>query len=505
MTLFEQFLSSSSKNIPRPAISYLGKEISYNDLRTSIARLSYLYQNELGTGARVALIARNSPAFIKTFFALTNIRAVVVPLSPDAAPEEWAEAFKQAHPTHVAITSDLLPKVREFLSHERLVLPIVEIERKQGGEYDTSFTAPSDQKPLETDVVFLLRTRGRNSKPKFVQFNHKHLQAACTSLRGCYKVLPTDRILTTLSWSHPFALIHGMLFPLMAGMTVVIDTGLQALEFLDFLTAAHVTRMVDTPPFYLKLLMTCRNEKRPLVGIKSATVGLGQLSLELRKVFQIMKIATPHVYGMTENVWTIGMESIEDTSLEPGAHGKCLPGLKYKVLDENGDTIEGADRRVGHLAVSGPTVMQGYLGKELEAETKNSLRGTWLYTGDYAELEGENDELKMNFLGRKEDVFKDGGEIIALDSVDLILRKLPGVQDAAAFISKNSKNQLVPVYVVVKTGAPLQESQILEYCAQKIEENLRPKAILFTDFIPRDLGGNVNHSKLRAQFSGAAG
>src|SRR5262249_24581230 len=156
------------------------------------------------------------------------------------------------------------------------------------------------------------------------------------------------------SWAHPFSFIHGMLFPMMNGMCAVIDHGLQAAEYLDFLIESRVTRLVGTPPYYLKLLITSKNEKKPPVGIKSATVGLGQLSNELRRVFQVLKVPAPHVYGMSENVWTIAMETIEETSLEPGVHGKALPGMKYKVMDDNGDEIEGAERRTGPLAVAGP-------------------------------------------------------------------------------------------------------------------------------------------------------
>lgn len=505
-TLFDQFLSASAKSAMRPAYAYLGKETSYKDLRESIARLSYLYQNEIGPEAKVALLARNSPAWIKTFFALTNIRATVIPLDPDAPPSEWSELFKATQPTHVAITSDLLIAVREFLSSEHRVTPIIEIEKKQGGEYDTSFTAPAENKPAETDVILLLASGGRTAKPKVIQLNHKHLFGAASILKGTYKPLSTDRLHTKLTWAHPYSFVHGFLFPLMQGMTLVIDHGLEAVEYLDFLIQSRVTRLVGTPPYYLKLLITSKNEKKPPAGIKSASVGLGRLSNELRRVFQVLKIPAPHVYGMTEHVWTISMESIEDINIEPGVHGKPLPGVKYKVMDDHGDEIEGPERRVGLLAISGPAVMQGYLGKEYEKETKNALRGTWLYTGDIATLEGKDDELKFTYLGRKEDLVKVDGQYRSVDVVDSILRKIPGLQDAAAFAVKNSKNQVVVACALVKTqGSPVNEKQILGTCSKALPEDLHPKGIVFTDVIPRDTGGNVNYHRLRGQFSGIVG
>jgi acyl-CoA synthetase (AMP-forming)/AMP-acid ligase II len=512
MTIFEHFLMTSSKHIARPAFRYLGKETSYNDVRLTIAKLSYLYQHELAASAaslkdlRVAMIARNSPSLFKTFFALTNIRVPVIPLSPDAPPSEWAEAFRETKPTHVAVTSDMLSTVRDFLNHERFHIPIIEIEKKQGGEYDTSFTPPPDNKPLESDLVLLVRSGGRTGKPKFVSINHKELQHAASTVRVCWKPLPTDRVLTTLSWAHPFSFVHSMLFPLLNGMTMVIDHGLQAVEFLDFLVESRVTRLVGVPSFYLKLLVTCRNEKRPLVGIKSAIVGVGTLSHELKRAFQVLKIPAPHVYGQVENVWTIAMEGLDTVSTEPGLFGRALVGLKYKVMDPNGDEIEGRERRVGMLAVSGPSIMTGYFGKEHEKDTRNALRGSWLYTGDYAALEGEGDELSIEFLGRRDDVLNQDGEITSISHMDTVLRKIPGLVDAAGFVAKNVRGQTVPLAVLVKNHAsPLNEHHVMDFCKEHMPDGLNPVAITFVDTIPRDIGGNVNYHKLRSQFSQIAG
>jgi acyl-CoA synthetase (AMP-forming)/AMP-acid ligase II len=510
-TLFEHFLTQSSKNLAAPAYRYLGKETSFSDLRGAVSKLSYLFQHEIGTQARVALLARNSPAWIKTFLALTNIRALVIPINPDEPPSEWLQIFKDTQPTHVAVTSDVLIRVREFMSAERFTLPLIEIEKRQGGEYDTSFTPAPDNRPLETDPILLLRSGGgAHGKHRLAQFNHKQLQAASGFLRGCYKPLSTDRLHTNLSWAHPYSFTHGLLFPLLAGMCNVIDHGLQAVEYLDFLIESRVSRLVGTPPYYLKLLVASKNEKKPIAGIRSATVGLGHLSAELRKVFELLKMKPLHVYGAVENVWTISMEGMEELPSEEPVYGyvgisqRALPGLKYKVMDENGDEIEGSDRRTGAFAVSSPALMSAYFGKDMEKETKNSIRGTWLYTDDIVTLDGEGENLKITLLGRKENLAKVDGDYTPLDELDSVLRHIPGFTDAAGFITKNSKNQTVVACALVKVlAASVNEKSVEDACAQKLPEDLRPKGIVFTDHIPRDAGGNVNYARLRGQFSGA--
>lgn len=520
MLLAQTLLQNLSKNMTKPAWRWLGKETLTKDMLHAISRLSYLYVHEIGQEQRVAFFTSNSPAVITTFFALTNTRSVVIPVDPSLPQEEVAKWIKDAQATHIAVTSDLLQQARELVSNQHLNLPLIEIEKKKGGEYDTSFTPQPDNPPKETDVILLLRTAGTTGKPKFVSFTHKQLQNAVIGMRTLYRVMPTDRFITQMHWSHPFAFTHGMLVPLMSGACVVIDHGLQALEFLDFLVESRVTRLVGTPSFFLKILVICRNEKRLLPGIKSVTVGIGPLEPAIKKTFDVLKIPVLHVYGQTENLWTLAMNALptdeggkkEGSAYVRGEVGTGLMGYKYKVMDDQGDEVEdtgkgaekGKMKRVGQLAMSGPTIMAGYLG--LEKETKNALRGTWLYTGDIVEISGEGETLQMRYICRKADVFKADGKIVDFHQIDTVLKSVAGLQDAAAFAVKNAKDKLVLVCAAIKkAGVQVSEKQVLETISTKLTPELVPAAVAFTDEIPRDKGGNVNLHKLRGQFSGIAG
>ncbi|MGZ3697725.1 MAG: class I adenylate-forming enzyme family protein, partial [Bdellovibrionota bacterium] len=380
-----------------------------------------------------------------------------------------------------------------------------------GGEYDTSFTPPPENRPVETDVVLLLRTAGTTGKPRYVQFTHKQLAHAAMAMKSHYHLLGTDRFLTTMSWFHPFPFTHHMLFPLMSGACVVIDHGLQAVEFLDFLVDSRVTRLIGTPPFYLRLLVTCKNEKRMLPGIKSITVGLGLLEAPLMRAFTLLKVAVSHCYGQAENLWTLAMQDTAEPggmsaegAYEKGFVGKGMIGLKYKVVDDQGDEVEGKEDRMGQLCATSPMIMTGYM--DLEKEQKQKIRGTWLYTGDIAKLTGDGDELRITYIGRKDDILMVEGKPIIMSQIDQVLRACPSLSDAAAFSIKNSKGKPVIVCAAVKkAGAQVNEKQVVDFASTHLAAEMMPIAVAFTDTIPRDLGNNVNCSKLRGQFSGIGG
>ncbi|MBY0470842.1 acyl--CoA ligase [bacterium] len=505
MILSQHLSATASKNATKAAFRYLGKELTFDQFKTQVSKLSYLYGHEIGHQQRVAFVTHNSPAVAATFFAMTNTRSVVIPLNPDQAPDDLVEALRFTEATHVAVTSDVLARIRDVLSQAKLNLPIIDIEKKHGGEYDSSFTPAPDNTPIDGDQVLIFKSGGGSGKAKYVIFNHKQILAAATSLRTLYHLTVNDRILTNMNWNHPFSFLHGMLFPLMNGATTVVDLGLENKEFLEFLIDNRVTRLVGSPPFFYKLLIVCRNEKRVLPGTKSITVGVGMLSPELRKAFRLLKVDVGQCYGKTEAGWTISMEDVgEFEEVPPKYVGKGLPGMKYKVLDPNGDEILDKGARQGLLAVSGPCVMSGYL--KAEKETKNAIRGTWLYTGDYAELDGDAETLRIRYLGRKEELYMMGDQLLSPDVIDTPLRSMTGIQDGAGFILKTMKNQTVFACAVIKTpGSTVNEKSIIDHCAMRVPMEMRPTMVVFTDSIPRDAGGSVMRSKLTAQFAGTAG
>src|SRR5690606_29289108 len=154
---------------------------------------------------------------------------------------------------------------------------------------------------------------------------------------------------------------------------------------------------------------------------------------------------------------------------KPETFCRPLPGVKYKVLDEAGDEVPGEGVRQGPLAVMAETVMNAYIGpekekKELERLTKQMKRGTWLYTGDVARLEGVEDDLKIVFLGRESDVRRVGKDFVRADNIDPVVQSIPGVDDAAGFVRGDAAGELHFAVAVVKSVKGLGEKDILEHC-----------------------------------------
>lgn len=496
----------AQKNPTAIAVLDLGKELSFADLKKRVGQLSFLYQAEIGHGSRVAFLSQNNLSVILSFFAFSNAGILSYFVNLKDSDEKVIRELKDLEITHIAISGDQLSRANELIRTSGRSLTIVEIEKKKGGEYDPSFSPPPEHPLKETDQVLALKMSEFGEDQKYILFTHKQVYIAANSIKKHYHVGPNDRFFTTLSWAYPFALIHGMLFPLLAGATCAIDPQSdpnEQKEYVDYLSKYKINRFVNVPKYFYHLLAICKVAKYTLPNVKSITVGMGQIPLALRKTFELLKIPVVHCYGRVENIWTIAMGDTENPSPVENIQYRPLPGYKYKVMDENGDEIDTEEAREGPLAVMGGAVMTAFFHPDEAAAakaTKQTIRGGWFYTGEVARLEGKEPEsLTITPLGRAEDVIRDGHEYFLSEPVDEFAKQMKGVSDAAGFV-RIVKGKPALACAVVRVGKALDEKEVLDFLKAKLGWKA-PTSVHFTDEIPKDEFDHVNRGALQRIFS----
>ncbi len=156
-------------------------------------------------------------------------------------------------------------------------------------------------------------------------------------------------------------------------------------------------------------------------------------------------------YGSTE-AGPVTMAAPGETTAS-GACGRVLPGTRVRV----GGGPDGRDTGEGELWVSGPGVMAGYHGRpEAAAEV---LRDGWFRTGDLVRIDASGE---LAVTGRASDLIIRGGVNIHPSEVEAVLRRLPGVVDAAVAGRPHPVFGEVPVgYLVAGHGSVLDRGRIL--------------------------------------------
>jgi acyl-CoA synthetase (AMP-forming)/AMP-acid ligase II len=254
--------------------------------------------------------------------------------------------------------------------------------------------------------------------------------------------------------------INTLLYTLFNGGTLVTvdkrdpDTVLEAV-------ARHQVELLPTSPTFLNLLLMSEAYKRhDLSSLKLITYGsepMPQLVLDrLHAVLPAVRLQ--QTYGLSE----LGI--LRSKSREPGSLWVKVggDGFETRILD-------------GVFQIKAKSAMLGYLN----APSPFTEDG-WLNTGDLVEQDGEY----VRFCGRVSEVINVGGEKVLPSQVEAVVEASDEVEQAVAFGVKNPfTGQAVHVKVHSTAGADRAalKSKLRELCAAKLPKYARPVDFVFVD------------------------
>src|SRR5260370_632390 len=112
-----------------------------------------------------------------------------------------------------------------------------------------------------------------------------------------------------------------------------------------------------------------------------------------------------------------------DPSDFPDAVGRAVPGVKARVVDDDGRTLGAGD--AGELLIRTPAAMDAYLGAP--EDTRAVLADGWFRTGDLATIDGEG---WVRITGRKRERILRAGHSVFPPEVEAMLLTHPDLAEA---------------------------------------------------------------------------
>jgi fatty-acyl-CoA synthase len=177
-----------------------------------------------------------------------------------------------------------------------------------------------------------------------------------------------------------------------------------------------------------------------------------------------------------------------------GSVGRPVFHSRARLVDEQGrDVAPGA---VGELALAGPHVCSGYWRRP--QATAEAMPDGWWRTGDLAQVD---DEGYYFIVGRRKDLFISGGENVYPAEVEGTLALHPGIAEVAVIGRPDPKWGEVGLAVVVpRQPGALAAQDVLMFCDGKLARYKIPKAVVFTDSLPRNAMGKVVKADLYDRY-----
>ncbi|MFD3554436.1 type I polyketide synthase [Streptomyces goshikiensis] len=527
----------------------IGEQVAFEDRRTRLTyrdlerRTRYLAGHLAGLsaarGERVAILLGNRVEAVESLLAVTRASAVGVPLDPGGSGPELARLLDDSGARVIVTDPARLSRLRPLLAARPGLTVLVaeeaeveeveeaeeageaeEVEEPQGAApapghlqpgsadpvllryEDLVGTEPRNPAPDDLgldEVAWLLYTSGSSGTPKGVLLTQRNrLAPVAAGLAGVLGMSRQDRLLWPLPLHHAMSHVVCVVGVAATGASAMIPPRFTVAEVLAELrrTDAPYTLLGGVPTTYSALLDEVRAEAARHPGLPP---GLGAPALRgcvsggasagpaFRRSFEEV-CGVPYLehYGSTE-AGPVTMAAPGDTTAAESC-GRVLPGTRVRV----GGGADGQDVGEGELWVSGPGVTAGYHGSA--QATAEVLRDGWFRTGDLARVDARGE---LVITGRAGDLIIRGGANIHPSEVEAVLRRLPGVADAAVAGHPHPAFGEVPVgYLVPERGRALDRAAILAACRRELSLFKVPAALYEVERIPRTASGKVRRHAL---------
>jgi long-chain acyl-CoA synthetase/crotonobetaine/carnitine-CoA ligase len=481
----------------RVALRFFEDDLSltYQDLDQAADRLaSSLLQMGVRKGTHVAVMLPNVAAFPISWVALARIGSVMVPINTAYTADEISFVVNDAHVQFMIVDEAFLtavcsmPRRPEMLADENIIVsghPPQGMkswtELKQAGAYP--FVAPVPV--TRADLLNIQYTSGTTGFPKGCMLSHDYWVVLAHSA----SLLPNSdavrekkrrRVENILIWA-PFFYMDPMwqfLMTLTLGGTAIVARKMSLSLFYNWLKDFEIQ---------------CCIFPEPALKRSSPDVADGQLSLQLVHIFGWREEARREIerrfnaiaresYGMTEVGSALMMPISAGEMVYERTCGLAAPLREVRIVDEEGHDVP--DGGVGELWVAGRAILWGYYMRP-EANAV-SFRGKWFRTGD---LFRRNPAGYYFIVGRIKDMIRRGGENIAAQEVEAVLRSLPAIEEAAVLpVPDPLRREEIKAYIKLRAGATAAEcspDDIFSHCAIHLAKFKIPRYVCYVDDFPR--------------------
>ena len=427
-TLQEVLRNSAGKYSSKLAVSSIDQNsYTYQQFAAKVQSISeFLFQNGIVKGDRVAILSENHPHWGISYFAITTMGAVAVPIMTEFHESEVHHCLRHSESKAIFISAKLYDKIAEvefehlntiILIDDFSVIPnntkkdflkeVISTGKKEFAKIKAAamkFAGLVDEEIKEDDLAAILYTSGTTGHSKGVMLTHGNIVYDAYATIVLVNIKEGDRMLSILPLYHTYEATLGLVTPLMVGASVYyLDKPPTPAVLLPALKKIQPTIMLSVPlviekiyhgkilheinkkgfvrslykvPFLRKKINQAAGKKlyETFGGkLKMFCIGGAALSKDVEIFLWEAKFPYSVGYGLTETSPLVTGTPPETTRLSSA--GITLVGMQVKILSPDFETGE------GEVLIKGPNVMKGYYKDEEKTKAVFTDDG-WFRSGD---------------------------------------------------------------------------------------------------------------------------
>jgi len=464
----------------KPCVSWVdGKPIRYNEFYEQVKEVQlFMLEEGIGKGDKVAILSENSPHWGISYFAITTMGAVAVPILPDFRDNEVHHILRHSGCKAIFISQKQFIKIEELESdhlNNRILIDDFTIIQPETTIAKLKNTISKTTRPLakltdsalkltglrssdvkEDDVACILYTSGTTGNSKGVVLTHKNLVFDSVETLKIQNITETDRFVSILPLPHTYECTLGLIMPVMKGAAVyyldklptpsVLLPALQKIKPTLMLTVPLIMEKIFKNKIYptltanpiSKILYSFLPTRKFLhyiagkklynsFGGKLHFYGIGGalLSSDVEKFLRDAKFPYAIGYGLTETSPLIAGANASSTKFR--STGPVLTNIKVRIFEPDPKSGE------GEIQVIGDNVMKEYY-KDPERTKEVFTDDGWFKTGDLGIMKNEYLYIK----GRMKNVIVGAsGENIYPEDIESVVNQNHNVLESIVYESES--------------------------------------------------------------------
>ena len=515
-----QVISDSRRTDEQEFLIYQDKRLSFKTFFEQVDSLaSWMNQQGIVKGDRVAIAMRNRPEWVIAFCATALIGAVPAPLNSFGMEQELLDALATIEAKLVICDGPRWQRINQTSRwlNDALVLNDNGLDLSSQSavtELSIALNFPAIELKLpeinDTDPALVLFTSGATSVAKAVVSSHIAVcQAlynidfigaisAMTSPKAIARIMKIGLVPTTLTavpLFHVSGLHAQLLASLRGGRRLVFTHKWNASDAIELMKEEQVTQFNGAPSMVMQLLREPNFHTKDVMD-SFCGLGFGGAGLPATLVDKTLTALTEHMigigFGMTETNGVGAAAAGELFRDKPKSSGVISPIMDVRICTPDGESLPANE--VGEVCMRGVTLMDEYLGNA--SATQEALRSSWLHSGDLGYID---DAGFLFIVDRIKDVIIRAGENISSAEVESCLLEHSEVAEVAVFgIPDEETGEAVIAVVYSLPGKFLTENPLLEHVAQRLAKYKVPSKIhISNEKLPRNPAGKLVRNELK--------